>query len=96
MYRFLALSTAILLTLFVSTTVNFSQETEKGAAYAVFVDGAAYTNHRQDDQKFLPQKEIAVPQVSTSYSYAPEKISFSARVPEALNNRGPPVPLLFA
>ncbi len=96
MYRFLALSTAILLSLLVSTTENFSQKTEKGATYAAFADDSVYTNHRQDDEKFLPQKEIVIARVSSGYSYVQEKVSSSARVPEALNIRGPPALLLSA
>lgn len=90
MYRFLALSAALLLSFFVSTTDNFSHKTDKGVTYAAYADDYTYTNHRLDDEKFLPQKEVVIARLSADYSYVQEKASSSARVPEALNIRGPP------
>lgn len=88
--RILAITTALLLTLFISGMANYSPRTDEGAGYSAFVDDTPYTSHKQDDKKFLPQKEFVLNSVQIKFfNFTPQAPSIvSAKT--ALKIRDPP------
>ena len=89
--RILAITTALLLTFFISGTVDYSPRIVDGAAYTAFVDYTTYTGQKQDDKKFLPQKEFVLNSVQVRFfNFTPRSSSFVGAI-IALKIRDPPL-----
>jgi hypothetical protein len=88
--RILAITTALLLTFFISGTVDYSPRIDDGAAYTAFVDYTTYTSQKQDDKKFLPQKEFVLNSVQVRFfNFTPRSSSVVGAI-IALKIRDPP------
>lgn len=90
MLRILAITTALLLTLFISGMGDYSHRTDEGAGYTALVDDTPYTSQKQDDKNFLPQKEFVLNSVQIRFfNFTPQAPSIvSAKT--ALKIRDPP------
>ncbi len=90
--RILAITSALLLTLFIAGTGDYSPRFDgsDGAGYTALVDDTPYTSQKQDDKKFLPQKEFVLNAVQIRFfNFTPQAPSIvSAKT--ALKIRDPP------
>lgn len=90
--RVLAITSALLLTLFIAGMGDYSPrfDDSEGAGYTALVDDTPYTSQKQDDKKFLPQKEFVLNSVQIRFfSFAPQAPAIiSAKT--ALKIRDPP------
>lgn len=88
--RILAITTALLLTLFIAGAGDYSPRTDEGAGYTALVEDTLYTSQKQDDKKFLPQNECVLNSVQIRFfNFTPQAPSLvSAKT--ALKIRDPP------
>lgn len=90
--RILALSTALMLALFVSVPGDFNPQIDKGVSYTSLIDDDVYTNQKQDEKKFLLRKVFSATTARAIYFTFIPQVSVAAHEPETLNIRGPPAP----
>ncbi|MGB4248788.1 MAG: hypothetical protein WBJ75_13820 [Pseudohongiellaceae bacterium] len=90
MFRLVALSTALLLTLFLSVPGDFNPRTDKGVSYTALADDNAYTNQKHDEKKFLLRKSVSISTTRAIYFAFTPQVSVVIHEPETLNIRGPP------
>ena len=88
--RILAITSALLLTLLISGMGDYSQLYDEGTGYTSLVDDTPYTSQKQDDKKFVPQKEFVPNSVQIRFfNFTPQAPSIvSAKT--ALKIRDPP------
>ena len=81
--RVLAITSALLLTLFIAGMGDYSPRFDgnEGAGYTTFVDDTPYTSQKQDDKKFLPQKEFVLNSVQIRF------FSFTSQTPAIISEK---------
>ncbi|MES3007653.1 MAG: hypothetical protein V4751_07775 [Pseudomonadota bacterium] len=88
--RILAITTALLLTLFITGMGDYSPRIDEGAGYTALVDDTPYTSQKQDDKKFLPQKEFVLNSVQIRFFNFVTQASSIVSATTALKIRDPP------
>lgn len=90
MFRFLILTTALMLTLFVSVSVDVHPQTDSVVGYTAFDEDSVYAGQKHEEKKFLSQKDFVVVISRATYFSATLQVSAVVHTAEVQNIRGPP------